>query len=80
MKTNDITLAFESCNNGVTLYKYDFTEVRDGYLYNIYSAGWFGAIKRHHKKLKIYKQEPIGGYYVKVQGVRCYINDLVKED
>lgn len=70
-------LYYVSCNNSMTLLRSAETEVRDGYLYNISSQWLLGPIK-FHKKLKIYKQEPIGGYYVKVRGVRCYMNSLVK--
>ena len=72
-------LYFVSCNNSMTLLRSAETEVHDGYLYNSYSKWFSGGIK-YHKKLKIYKQEPIGGYYVKAQGIRCYMNSLVKEE
>ena len=70
-------LYYVSCNNSMTLLRSAETEVRDGYLYNIHSQWLLGPIK-FHKKLKIYKQEPIGGYYVNARGVRCYMNSLVK--
>lgn len=67
---------YVSCNNNTTLLRTAETKVENGYLYNIYSYA-FGAL-RLHKKLKIYKQEPIGGYYVKARGIRCYMNSLVE--
>lgn len=72
-------LFFVSCNNNMVLMKSKDTEVKDGYLYNCYSRhDYFGRSKlKAHKKLKIYKAE-IGGYYVIAQGIRCYMNSLVK--
>lgn len=75
------TFYFVSRNNNMTLLRTSETRVEDGYLYNIYSSNYFGDSYREpklHKKLKIYKQEPIGGYYVKAQGIRCYMNNLVE--
>ena len=75
------TFYYVSCNNSMTLLRTSETRVEDGYLYNIYSSSSFGASYREpklHKKLKIYKQEPIGGYYVRAQGIRCYMNSLVE--
>ena len=77
LATTNLDLYFVSCNHNMTLLRSAETAVRDGYLYNIGSQWLWGPIK-FHKKLKIYKQEPIGGYYVKVQGIRCYMNSLVK--
>ncbi len=75
------TFYFVSCNNNMTLLRTSETRVEDGYLYNIYSSYHLGGSylePKLHKKLKIYKQEPIGGYYVKAQGIRCYMNSLVE--
>ena len=74
------TFYYVSCNHNLTLLRTADTKVEDGYLYNIYSS-FFGVSYQEpklHKKLKIYKQEPIGGYYVKAQGIRCYMNNLVE--
>lgn len=73
-------LKYVSCNHNMTLMKSKDTEVKDGYLYNCYSRyDYFGSGEiKHHKKLKIYNAE-IGGYYVIAQGIRCYMNSLVKE-
>lgn len=72
-----IALEFVSCNHNMTLWRNDDTKVCDGYLYNIYSQFLWCKLK-FHKKLKIYCQEPVGGYYVKARGIRCYMNNLVK--
>ena len=68
-------LQFVSRNNNMTLWRTDDTKVQDGYLHNIYSQFFAGKVK-FHKKLKVYCQEPVGGFYVKAQGIRCYMNNL----
>ena len=74
----DTVLNFVSRNNNVTLWRDSETRVCDGYLYNIYSQFFTGKVKLH-KKLKIYCQEPVGGYYVKARGIRCYMNNLMED-
>ncbi len=69
-----VLVEFISNNHGMVLYRRSDTKVSDGYVYNIYSQGTLSKPK-FHKKLKIYNHE-IHGYYVKVQGIRCYINNL----
>ena len=68
-------LQFVSRNNNMTLWRTDDTKVQDGYLHNIYSQ-FFNDKVKFHKKLKVYCQEPVGGYYVKARGIRCYMNNL----
>jgi hypothetical protein len=71
-----VIVEFVSCNHNMTLWRRRDTKVHDGYLYNIYSQFFDFEIK-FHKRLKIYCCEN-GGYYVKAQGIRCYMNNLIK--
>lgn len=71
-----VIVKFISCNHNMTLYRRSDTKVSDGYVYNIYSQGIFTKPK-FHKKLKIYHHE-LHGYYVKAQGIRCYMNNLIR--
>lgn len=81
MKTDDPIVYFVSTNNGISLYRSDYTEVKDGYVYNIYSLeyGYLCAFK-HHKKLKLYKTKRLGNYYVEINDRRCFMNSLVKKE
>ena len=72
-----VIVEFVSNNCGVSLYRRADTKVYDGYLYNIYSHLFYSNIYKFHKKLKIYYHE-LHGYYVKAQGIRCYMNNLVR--
>ena len=77
-----VTLEFVSCNHNKTLWRDANTYVSNGYLYNIYSqySTFFSGRLKLHKKLKIYCQKPVGGYYVKAGGIRCYMNNLMEEN
>lgn len=77
-----VMVEFVSRNKYMDLYKRGDTEVRftnNGYyLYNIYSDTFpvIGNELKFHKKLKIYASKEYG-CYVKCQGIRCYMNDLL---
>ena len=81
MKIEDPIVYFVSTNNGISLYRSDYTEVKDGYVYDIYSlAHGYLCTFKHHKKLKLYKTKVLGNYYVKVNNRRCFLNSLVKKE
>lgn len=81
MKIEDPIVYFVSTNNGISLYRSDYTKVEDGYVYDIYSLthGYLCAFI-HHKKLKLYKTKVLGNYYVKVNNRRCFLNSLVNKE
>lgn len=79
IESSVVTLEFVSRNHDMSLWRNANTKVCDGYLYNIYSQLFDSSIIKFHKKLKIYCQEPVGGYYVKARGIRCYMNNLMEE-
>ena len=81
MKTEDPIVYFVSNNNGISLYRSDYTEVKDGYVYNIYSLshGFLETFKCH-KKLKLYKTKTLENYYVKINDRRCFLNSLVNKE
>lgn len=81
MKTEDPIIYFVSNNNGISLYRGESTEVKDGYVYNIYSrAHGFLETLKCHKKLKIYKTATLDNYYVKIHDRRCFLNSLVNKE
>ena len=81
MKTEDPIVYFVSTNNGISLYRSDYTEVKDGYVHNIYSLahGYMCSFKCH-KRLKLYKTKTLENYYVKINDRRCFLNSLVNKE
>lgn len=81
MKTEDPIVYFVSNNNGISLYRSDYTEVKDGYVYNIYSlVHGYDCVFSHHKKLKLYKTKILENYYVKINDRRCFLNSLINKE
>ena len=80
MTLDDPVVYFVSTNNGISLYRSDYTEVKDDYVYNIYSLSHgYNCAFRHHKKLKLYKTN-LENYYVKINDRRCFLNSLVNKE
>ena len=79
-----VMVKFVSRNKYMDLYQRCDTKVcltdNGYYLYNIYSDTFpvFGNKVKFHKKLKIYASQEYG-CYVKCQGIRCYMNDLLTQ-
>jgi hypothetical protein len=79
MKLDDPVVYFVSTNNGISLYRSDYTEVKDGYVYNIYSLSHgYDCTFKHHKKLKLRKTKILENYYVEINDRRCFLNSLIK--
>lgn len=81
MTPDDPIVYFVSTNNGISLYHSVYTEVKDGYVYDIYSlVHGYACTFRRHKKLKLYKTKILENYYVKINDRRCFLNSLVKKE